>query len=55
MLCRTWLGYHKRAKAHILDAVYADFSSAFHSQSVNHQLLLHKLQHMYGIEGPALR
>ena len=36
-----------------LDAIYTDFSSAF--QSVNHQLLLYKLKHMYGIDGPALR
>ena len=36
-----------------LDAVYADLSSAF--QSVNHRLLLHKLEKMYGIDGSALQ
>ena len=36
-----------------LDAVYTDFSSAF--QSVNHRLLLHKLEKMYGIDGSALQ
>ena len=35
-----------------LDIIYTDFSSAF--QSVNHRLLLHKLQPMYGLEGNAL-
>ena len=36
-----------------LDAVYTDFSSAF--QSVNHRMLLYKLQKMYGLEGNALK
>ena len=45
-----WTAIREQAQ---LDAIYTDFSSAF--QSVNHQLLLHKLQHMYGIDGPALR
>ena len=35
-----------------LDAVYTDFSSAF--QSVDHRMLLFKLQKMYGLEGSAL-
>ena len=35
-----------------LDTVYTDFSSAF--QSVNHSLLLYKLEKMYGLNGVAL-
>ena len=45
-----WTAIKEQAQ---LDAVYTDFSSAF--QSVNHQLLLHKLRGMYGIDGAALR
>ena len=36
-----------------LDTVYTDFTSAF--QSVNHRLLLYKLENMYGIDGSALQ
>ena len=36
-----------------LDCMYTDFISAF--QSVNHSLLLHKLEKMYGIDGDALQ
>ena len=36
-----------------LDTVYTDFTSAF--QSVNHKLLLYKLQNMYGLDGVALQ
>ena len=36
-----------------LDAIYTDFSSAF--QSVNHKLLLYKLEKMYGLEGNSLK
>ena len=35
-----------------LDCIYTDFSAAF--QSVDHRLLLHKLECLYSISGPAL-
>ena len=35
-----------------LEIIYTDFSDAF--QSVNHRLLLHKLEATYGISGPLL-
>ena len=41
------------AAGHQTDVVYTDYSSAF--TSVNHNLLLHKLQHSYHLSGPALR
>ena len=49
-LSHGWTAMQKKAQ---LDAVYTDFSSAF--QSVNHRMLLYKLQKMYGVEGSALR
>ena len=49
-LSHGWTAMQEKTQ---LDAVYTDFSSAF--QSVNHRLLLYKLQKMYGLEGNALK
>ena len=49
-LSHGWTAIQDKAQ---LDVVYTDFSSAF--QSVNHRLLLHKLQEMYGLNGNALK
>ena len=49
-LSHGWTAIQDKAQ---LDTVHTDFSSAF--QSVNHRLLLYKLQHMCGLEENALR
>ena len=48
-LSHGWTAMQEKSQ---LDAVYTDFSSAF--QSVDHRMLLFKLQKMYGLEGSAL-
>ena len=53
LACFLSNGYEAISESAQLDAVYTDFSSAF--QSVNHRLLLYKLEHMYGVGGLALR
>ena len=53
LACFLSKGYEAISEGAQLDAVYTDYSSAF--QSVNHRLLLYKLEHMYGVRGLALR
>ena len=45
-------GWHAISNGTQLDCIYTDFSAAF--QSVDHRLLLHKLQRSYSISGAAL-
>ena len=52
LACLLKTAWESISSGHQTDIIYTDYSAAF--QSVNHKLLLHKLQNSYHISGSAL-